>query len=329
MRRWPLVSVIVPTLNAVGTIRQALDSILWQKYPNLEVIVVDDGSNDGTVETILEYRNPSIHLLQQRQMGPAVARNLGLSRARGVLVSFLDADDIWLPGKLFLQVDYLQSNPDVDVVFGRFERWMSASRDAAPVTEMPSPSTYDDLSENYHRLLPARTTALCGFLYVDMLLESQVHIITAMVRRSVLENCGGFDEQWQTGSDYELWLRLSRLHRMDQLDACLAWYRIHDRSITKRPRAQNSEYLLVQKAVSTHGLQGPDGREVSPDALSRRLHAIAFGHGYMLFGARHLTWAHRCFSQAIGHLAWHPKTWIYWFLTMPASFYSRLKGCVS
>jgi hypothetical protein len=210
-------------------------------------------------------------------------------------------------------------------VFGRFERWQLTS-DAQSWSPAPPVSAYQAVAAYAaDRAAQVQPTALSGWLYVDLLLESRVHIITALVRRSVMQQMGGFDEQWATGSDYEFWLRASRTHRMVQLDACMALYRIHPKSITQRPRATNAEYLLVQRAVGAHGLSGPDGRSVPPELLQRRLHAIAFGHGYMLFWLRRRAWAHRCFTDALGHLLFHPKTWVYWLLTWPAGFKAAMQ----
>lgn len=320
-----LVSVIVPAHNAGATVDAALESVFWQGYEALEVIVVDDGSTDDTLARLQRWGD-RITVLQQRKQGPAAARNLAWRHAKGELIAFIDADDVWLPGKLLAQVAYLQAHPDVDVVFGRFDRWAPADGS----NSWPQPPTAADHEQAVGRAqsqaAPGATTHLHGWLYADLLQESHVHIITALVRRSMMVAMSGFDEQWATGSDYEFWLRASRDHRMAQLDQSLAWYRIHPHSITQRPRPVNAEYLLVQRAVSQHGLTGPDGRSVSEATMRRRLHAIAFGHGYLLFWSRQLAWAHRCFSQALSHVAVHPKSWVYWCLTWPAAMQAQWRG---
>jgi glycosyltransferase involved in cell wall biosynthesis len=102
----PLVSVIMPAYNTARYIREAIDSVLDQDYPSKELIVIDDGSTDGTLEVLRSYGD-RITLIEQRNQGSAVARNAGLAAARGECIAFLDSDDIWLPGKLRLQVDHL------------------------------------------------------------------------------------------------------------------------------------------------------------------------------------------------------------------------------
>ena len=154
----------------------------------------------------------------------------------------------------------------------------------------------------------------CG-LYADLLLDSVVHIITAVVRKSALDEVQGFDASLNTGSDYDFWLRLSRAHRIDQLDVCAAWYRIHAQSITRQPWPQNAEYTILLRTLTQHGARGADGRSVPEARLQRRLFGIAFGHGYLHFWHGQAVHARRAFAQALSHSFWHPKVWAYWALT--------------
>ncbi|MEH6604234.1 MAG: glycosyltransferase family A protein [Pseudomonadales bacterium] len=112
------VSVIIPIYRPGPLVYEAIDSILAQAHAALEIIVVDDGSEDGTAESIEQRDIPNLRVLTQINAGPASARNRGLTFARGSVVAFLDADDLWLPGRLDLQLQILQSNPDADMVMG-------------------------------------------------------------------------------------------------------------------------------------------------------------------------------------------------------------------
>src|SRR5258707_1636701 len=94
----PLVSAIVATYNRADVVSQAIESILGQTYENLEVIIVDDGSTDGTVE-VLERFGSRLRILRQQNAGPSAARNRGIAAARGEIISLLDSDDVWLPKK--------------------------------------------------------------------------------------------------------------------------------------------------------------------------------------------------------------------------------------
>lgn len=111
----PLVSVVIPAYNCESFIGDALDSVLEQDYPSLEIFVVDDGSTDNTCDVVARYGN-RVTRVRQQNAGSAVARNQGMQRARGKYAALLDSDDPWLPGKLRLQVDHLQRHADVAAV---------------------------------------------------------------------------------------------------------------------------------------------------------------------------------------------------------------------
>ncbi|HEY2988594.1 MAG TPA: glycosyltransferase family A protein [Candidatus Binatia bacterium] len=120
----PLISCIVPVFNGERYLRETLDSILAQTYRPLEVVVIDDGSTDGTSAIVADY-GVQVRYLWQANSGPATARNLGLSAARGDYVAFLDADDLWHPEKLARQMARFGTRPEIDLCFSRFENfWM-------------------------------------------------------------------------------------------------------------------------------------------------------------------------------------------------------------
>ena len=300
----PLVSIIMPAYNAQAFLAQAVNSVLTQNYSQLELLVVDDGSTDGTAQHPA-LQDPRIRVLHQENAGPAAARNLGLAHACRELIAFIDADDLWLPGKLSAQVAYLQAHPDAQIVFGGFLRWEpdTSGRFAAPPTASPNPN-------------PLVLAQPSGWIYTDLLLDSVVHIITAVVRQPVFDIVGNFDTRLTTGSDYDFWLRASRHFQMHQLAQTLACYRIHPQSITKVPRAESAEYRLVHRALATWGTTGPDGRKVDAKALQNRLFGICFGHAYLHFWTGSRRQAHIAFGQALRHSFWHPKVWVYWLLTV-------------
>jgi glycosyltransferase involved in cell wall biosynthesis len=299
----PLVTVILPAYNAQAHIAQAVASVLAQDYANLELLVIDDGSTDGTVEHP-SLQDRRICVLRQQNAGPASARNLGLAHARGKLIAFIDADDVWLPGKLSLQVGYLQAHPDISIVFGGFQRWLVSSDSHSDVPPCPQ-----IVSTGYTLTHPS------GWIYADLLLDSAVHIITALVRKSVFDTVGVFDTRLPTGEDYDFWLRTSRQFKLDQLAQTFACYRIHANSLTKVPRPENNEYRVLKHALETWGTIGPDGRSVNAKALQHRLFGICFGHAYLHFWTGSRRQAHIAFGQALRHSFWHPKVWIYWLLS--------------
>jgi len=116
----PLLSAIVPTYNAAGFLAEAIESIRWQTYQPVEIIVVDDGSTDDTAE-VVRGLGGEIRYVEQANAGPAAARNRGLELAQGELIAFLDADDRWPRDKLEIQVPRLLGNPELDLVLGRIQ----------------------------------------------------------------------------------------------------------------------------------------------------------------------------------------------------------------
>ena len=126
-----LVSVVIPTYNRATELPSAIESVLGQTYPSVEVIIVDDGSTDGT-EALIQTRFPRVRYLRQSNRGPAAARNAGIKAASGPYIAFLDSDDRWMPQKLERQIGLLRERPEVGLVFStvRF-----VSRRGRPVEE--------------------------------------------------------------------------------------------------------------------------------------------------------------------------------------------------
>lgn len=127
------VSVVLPVYNGDRFIARALDSILSQDPPPLEVIVVDDGSTDGTADTVRRYTQAAqVSLLRQDNQGPAAARNRGIECASGDYLAFIDADDQWPAGRLRWQLDYLRAHPGVDIIQGALQPVRRGADGAAP-----------------------------------------------------------------------------------------------------------------------------------------------------------------------------------------------------
>lgn len=120
----PTVSVIIPSYNSAAFLGEAIESVLSQRYSDLELIVIDDGSTDETLDVLRSFKDPRLLAHRQDNTGLAGARNAGMERARGEYISFLDADDRWLPGKLQSDVAILQTMPSVGIVVSNFVRFM-------------------------------------------------------------------------------------------------------------------------------------------------------------------------------------------------------------
>jgi glycosyltransferase involved in cell wall biosynthesis len=264
----PLVSVIIPVYNAGKYLAECLDSVLSQQYPHIEVITIDDGSNDDSLSILRGYGD-RIRIHQTRRAGPAGARNAGLRLARGELIAFQDADDLWLAGKLERQVAHLLAHPEHGIVFTQFAFW-----NALADGRFPDPASLIADPERWEIRQP-----LSGWIYAEQLEESCIGMHTPLLRREVIDAIGGFDESLLAGSDYDFWLKATYRFQAHKIADCLALYRIHDSGVTGRPKRENFAARLYQRALDTQGTKGPDGRGPSAEAIARRLSGFWIGFG--------------------------------------------------
>ncbi len=190
----PLVSVVIPTYDRGAYLREAVQSVLDQSYQAWELIVVDDGSSDGSVGFLEALADSRIQVVRQPHSGnPARMRNLGITRAGGEYVAFLDSDDVWMPEKLSLQVADLRLHPDCRWSYTDF-KWVNEGGEEIPVRGRAG-------------------SHLCrGWIFEDLIAG---HAWTAtpsvLAERGLLVEAGGFDESLLYSEDYDLWLKLSRL----------------------------------------------------------------------------------------------------------------------
>jgi glycosyltransferase involved in cell wall biosynthesis len=180
------VSVIIPTYNRGWTIGEAVDSVLAQDYREFELIVVDDGSTDNTPE-ILDAYGGTIKVFRQENKGVSAARNRGIAEASGRFIAFLDSDDLWLPQKLSRQVEFFNTTPDA-LICQTEEVWIRSGVRVNPKKRHKKPS---------------------GMIFEPSLALCLVSPSAVMIRRSLLEIVGNFDEALPACEDYDLWLRIS------------------------------------------------------------------------------------------------------------------------
>ncbi|HEX8644097.1 MAG TPA: glycosyltransferase [Allosphingosinicella sp.] len=209
----PLVSAILPVFDRAGSVARAIESVLAQTYQPIELILVDDGSTDGTAEVLERYRDRA-RLLRQDNRGAYAARNLALRHASGELVAFIDSDDAWLPDKLERQVPLMR--PGVGLVYGDIDILTAPDDAAARATRT-----------GFEMVRPCRGAVLECFARGNF-----VPTCTALVRRSALEEIGGFSEESRISADYLAWFRIARRHRFDFVDAPVALYTRHRAGIS-------------------------------------------------------------------------------------------------
>lgn len=282
-----LVSVIIPAYNARDFVLDAIASVKAQQHPALEIILIDDGSTDGTAE-LVAANAPEVRIIRQDNAGVAAARNTGLLAARGDFITFVDADDGWFPGKLQAQLEYLGAHPEVGLVF---HRWLVWRPDENGVFHWPSPPT---------EVLPDQPE-LSGWLYLPLLLDCVIHTSSVMIRRNIVEQVGLFDTALAIGEDYEYWLRVSRLCKIHKLAPVYSFYRSAPGSLTSKPKMQNFEYMVVQRALERWGRTAPDGRSLPAVAIERRLGKLAFDFAYAHLRSGKTQLARQASVQAFRH----------------------------
>lgn len=284
----PLVSVVIPVRNGRDYIHECLSSILQQSHTHIEVLVIDDGSTDWDYDELLKL-DPRIQVHHLTGWGVSRARNHGMSLARGDLIAFLDADDVWYPGKLAAQVRHFAAHPEVGCVYGRFLRWHP---DKAGQYE-PANALWQDCA-HVTAFEPRRS----GWMYTRLLAGELVGMNTAVIRREVYEQLGGFDESMRIGEDYLFWLKVSRQFRMHSLDCMVAFYRMHDSSATKVIDPINHQRRLMEIAQARWGLGNPDGSSMPLAEFKARIAESEFSHGYNHFWKGSLSVAARSFWTA-------------------------------
>lgn len=203
------VSVVIPVYNGAQTIRRAIDSALGQSWKEREVIVVDDGSTDGTFALLEGYGN-RIRAIHQSNCGVALARNAAIEQAKGDYVAFLDADDEWLPEKLEIQVGVLRSMPDVGVLGGGSE-WKKGG-------------------EGRFQVPASREVSLESLLFGNPLCTSTVVVRTSILRESSLR----FWQELQGPEDWHLWIRLAGRTRLWNDKRIVARHYLTEESISRR-----------------------------------------------------------------------------------------------
>ncbi|WP_220718267.1 glycosyltransferase family 2 protein [Agarivorans litoreus] len=201
----PVCSVVIPTYNCLSYLKQALASVEQQNVDKLEVIIVDDNSSDGTWQWLQSQQQKTPHLrsIKLSGKGPAVARNIAIQQAKAPLIAFLDADDIWLAGKLQRQIEFHQAKPELSFSFTDYRHVGEHGEDLGTCFEFwPNYQGLSQQQKGYQ--LKADAAA-------SLFAENVVGTSTVMASRTALLKCFAFDEQLPSAEDWDLWLKLALL----------------------------------------------------------------------------------------------------------------------
>ena len=251
----PAVSVIIPTYNRAHLLNQALDSVAAQTFRDYEIIVIDDGSNDQTRDSMAGRREPICYHWQQNQ-GVAEARNHALRLTHSEYVAFLDSDDLWEPDFLQRAITRLREHPDEALVYTDF---VSTDVDGKPL--------------GGHRKTPHG-----GSVTARLFASTFIHTSAVVARAHIIRDAGGFDGRLTHNEDYDLWLRLSLRHKFGLIPEPLCRRRCHQFSLSRA--GCQPETLLTKAELLDHFYQHNGGQEwISPEAARRRLGKLYYSAG--------------------------------------------------
>lgn len=214
------VSVIIPFFNAENYLGAAIESVLHQTLPPFEVLVVDDGSIDGSAAVAASFGH-AVNYVAQPHGGTALARNHGIALARGELITFLDADDLWAPEKLALQLRALQEEPELALVFGQIQEFFSPD--------------IDEATRHTTRINPEP--------------KSGYHVDTLLLRRHVFDCVGVFDPALKQAEFVDWYLRAHEAGMQERvLPEVLAFRRVHGANKSRHQKEFQLEYVQALKA---------------------------------------------------------------------------------
>lgn len=234
----PLVSVVMASFNSSKFIIDSIDSVLTQSYRNLELIIVDDGSTDSTVELILgkQKQDPRIFFYQLKHSGnPSIPRNHGLKNAKGEYVAFIDSDDLWTKRKIEIQIKAFKVNPKFSFLYGASVSFGDVNMLSSKYELLPLPFR---AAENHHQLLTIGNT---------------IPLSSVMARKDLLLQVNGFDEDPQLKvEDYDLWIRLSEKSDFKFICALLVYYRVHSNqfSLNWQEQSRRLNYLAIKRNLN-------------------------------------------------------------------------------
>lgn len=283
----PTVSVIIPAYNAEDLLPEAVESVRAQTYEDYEVIVVDDGSSDGTADAAERFAAdfPKMRVIRAEHKGLAAARNRALTEMKGQWIAMLDADDLWKPEKLQRCMDYLSEHPDLSIVYTPM----------APVTMS------GEVIQGHSK------PCLAGRLTAELFESIFVHDPASVIHKRVIETCGGFDESLPVCVGHEFWLRVSTEFAFGLIDEPLALRRWSEQSLTRRNRSRGRR---IKAGMLERFYFDKGGRDLlDRNAAMRRLSSVHYKAGKLLLKEGEPAEARAYLKKAVAYKPTNLKAW--------------------
>lgn len=229
MNNSPAISVIIPAYNCEKTIKETVNSVLKQTFADFELIIINDGSQDATLDVVSKIQDARLKVFSFENAGGNVSRNRGLNLAGGKYISFLDADDIWTPDKLESQLEALQENSDAHVAY----------------------SWTDYIDEEGNFLVSGRRVSVNGDVYEKLLINNFLENgSNPLICREALIELGGFNESLKAAQDWDMWLRLAAKFSFVAVAKVQILYRVSSKSLSANLTRQETYCLQVLENLS-------------------------------------------------------------------------------
>ncbi len=275
----PFISVIIPTFNRLDLLKETVESVRNQTFNDFEIVVVNDGSTDGTGEWLRAQKD--VCALEQENSGIATSRNNGAAVARGAWLAFLDHDDLWAREKLRIQADYLRENSDVALVAARHVR----------------------LGKQYRK--PRQSTWIKGDLLVKEFSESFIHTSSVMIRKDVFNEIKGFPPRYRFADEFDVWLKIAAAYPIAYVDEPLVFIRFHEANTShNRLGVRSDTYDILLKQYNPARIPVPIFLRTLSD------HDISFGRAHLKAGniAEALKW----FRRSVQRTPFRLRSWRYY-----------------
>ena len=270
-RPWPRVRIVTPSYNQAQFIEETIRSVLLQGYPNLEYIIIDGGSTDGSVDIIRKYEKWLAYWVSEPDRGQADAINKGWRVAQGEIVGWLNSDDMYAPGAILTAVAFFQNNPDVDMVFS--DCYIMDSR--SQIIDVMRAREFDLAKQLQTNLIPQPTV---------------------FFRRQILQTTGLLDATLHYIMDYEFWIRVGRRHKIQRIPSVLARFRVHQGT---KSSSQMDGFYAERVSTLDRAARDEELRKYLPNEATKRRGLAHFNVGIVCYGYGEMAQARDHFLQAV------------------------------
>ena len=332
MSTLPIVSIIIPTYNRAGFLPTAIQSVFAQTYPNVEIIVVDDGSTDGT-KKVIEKFGKNLRYLVTDHRGAAHARNTGMKAAAGKYIAFLDSDDRYLSYKLSIQMAFIEAHPEVGMVCSEF----SGAFANGDIEEYHLRSYHDVWKKNcwaYNDIFTLESGNFTtdtfedeipyyiGNLFDQVLIEPLIPSNTALFPKSILDRVGYQDERIRSGQDYDFVVGICKYYLVAFLNIPTYVIRHHGDQLSnrhlfegkKRILAEIEETELLLRVVNKWAYEDMEYYHHNREEINSRLSALycRLGKKWLEYGDVSKAKAYLQYPQKLGQTKLNYQ--LYWWL---------------